>query len=122
MPRSLEHHLSEALRGAVHADVPEAAFRWEIPKDATFGDLSNAVCFKLAGPRKQPPQRIAEELSAAVMDACRAQGLGGWIARVEPKAGFLNAFLSDEGLARVLRTFSGKAAGSARAEATPVPP
>src|SRR3989338_4775731 len=100
---SIEEHLSQALRGVVQADVPEAALRWEIPKDATFGDLSNAVFFKLAGPRKQSPQRIAEELSAAVMGACRTHGLGGWIARVEPKAGFLNVFLSDEGLVQVLR-------------------
>ncbi|MBI4004491.1 MAG: arginine--tRNA ligase [Candidatus Omnitrophica bacterium] len=100
---SLEERLSQALRHSVRSDLPDAAFRWDVPKDATFGDLSNAVSFKLAGPRKQSPQRIAEELSAAVMARCRTQGLGGWIARVEPKAGFLNVFLSQEGLAQVLR-------------------
>jgi arginyl-tRNA synthetase len=100
---SLEERLSQALRHSVQADLPEAAFRWEMPKEAAFGDLSNAVCFKLAGARTQSPQRIAEELSNAVMGACRTEGFGGWIARVEAKGGFLNVFLSQEGLVQILR-------------------
>jgi arginyl-tRNA synthetase len=83
--------------------LPDAAFHWDIPKDATFGDLSNAVSFKLAAPRKQSPQRIAEELSGALTARCRRQGFGDWIARVEPKAGFLNVFLSQAGLSQVVR-------------------
>ena len=104
MAISLEHRLSQELRAVLQDEtLPDAAFRFEIPKDATFGDLSNAVSFKLAAPRKHPPQRIAEELSVALMAACQCRGLSNWVARVEAKAGFLNVFLSPRGLTRVLQ-------------------
>ena len=61
---TLNQHLSVLLRQAAALDgsTPEAACLWEMPKDPSFGDLSNAVSFKLASQRKQPPHRIAEEL------------------------------------------------------------
>ncbi|MDP3703541.1 MAG: hypothetical protein Q8R78_04075, partial [Candidatus Omnitrophota bacterium] len=91
MDIALQHRLSQELRALLQAEaLPEAACRFEIPRDATFGDLSNAVSFKLAAARKQPPQRIAEELSAALLSRCKSQGLGGWVDRIEAKAGFLN--------------------------------
>ena len=88
--------------------VAEAALRWEIPKDPSFGDLSNAVSFKLASRRHQSPQHVAEELSQAFFARCRGDGLGDWIERVEAKAGFLNVFLSPRALTQVLRSILGQ--------------
>ena len=94
----------EGRAGAVHEAVADGFLRWEIPRDPSFGDLSNAVAFKLAARRKQPPQRLAEELSAAFLLCCKEAGLGAWIDRIEAKAGFLNVFLAQHALTEVLRT------------------
>ncbi len=83
--------------------LSEAALRWEIPKNPSFGDLSNSISFKVAARLKQAPQKIAEGLSANFLTSCRQAGLGSLIDRVEAKAGFLNVFLSQEALAVVLR-------------------
>ena len=111
----IERQLSGILRGAVarvepaegavpaHDGSAEAAFRWEIPKDPSFGDLSNSISFKLAARRKQPPQRVAEQLSTAFLSRCKDERLGGWIERVEATGGFLNVFLSQRALVGVLR-------------------
>ncbi|MBI2104727.1 MAG: arginine--tRNA ligase [Candidatus Omnitrophica bacterium] len=101
---AIEETLHRLLRDAVSGDaVSDGFLRWEIPKDPSFGDLSNAVPFKLAAGRRQPPQRIAEDLAAAFLARCRETDAGGWIERVEAKAGFLNIFLSQRALAQVLR-------------------
>src|SRR3989338_7716305 len=122
MDSALEHRLSQELRALLQAEqLPEAACRFEIPKDATFGDLSNAVSFKLAAARKQSPQRIAEELSCALLSRCKSQGLGGWVDRIEAKAGFLNAFLSQAGLTQVVRNILRQRAGFGTRRQTPAP-
>ena len=102
---NLEDRLSDALRQTVEdgQSQPNAWVRWEIPKDPSFGELSNAIAFKIAAKRKQPPPRIAEELSTAFLARCRTLGLGRWIDRVDAKGGFLNVFLSQEALIQVLR-------------------
>lgn len=84
--------------------TPEPALRWDIPKNPSFGDLSNAIAFKIAARRQQPPAQAAEELSVAFGQSCRGAGLGVRVERIEAKGGFLNVFLSHETLARVLRT------------------
>lgn len=110
---SIESQLSAALAQVLNRPpageaapamdgVPEAALRWESPRDPSFGDLSNSVAFKVAAKRRKAPQAIAEELSCAFLESCRRAGLGGWIERVEPKAGFLNVFLSPQALVQVL--------------------
>jgi hypothetical protein len=52
--RNLEHQLSGILRdviqrtelpGSQGEPLPEGAFRWELPKDPSFGDLSSSVSF-----------------------------------------------------------------------------
>ena len=104
---SLEDRLRQALEHALPqlgGDAPNGVPNWEIPKDASFGDLSNSVSFRLAAKRKQPPHRVAEELAAAFNASCQRAGLAGAIERVEAKAGFLNVFLSTQALAAVLRT------------------
>ena len=105
MLSSLESQLSDALKQVLGgADgLPDAALRWELPKDATFGDLSNAVSFKLAPQRKQAPQQIAAALAADLMSRLRQSGLARWCDRVEAKGGYLNLFLSAQALARVVR-------------------
>ena len=108
MTLTLEDRLSETLhealrelRGADQPPVQPPA--WEIPKDPAFGDLANAVAFKLAARQRQPPQRVAETLAQAFLSRCRDHGLQGWIDRAEATGGFLNVFLSNEALTRVLR-------------------
>jgi len=111
MTFAIEDQLSQALRAALRSSaafsdtesLPEATLRWEMPRDPTFGDLSNAVSFKVAARRKQPPQRIAEELSTAFLASCQRDGLSPWIDRVEAKGSFLNVFLSQAALTRILR-------------------
>ena len=81
----------------------DAAPRWEIPKDASLGDLSNPIAFKLAAQRKRPPQQVAEELARELLPCCRQAGMDGVVDRVEAKAGFLNVFLSQQALSTMLR-------------------
>ena len=99
---SIDDQLSQALRDVLQ-QAGEGSL-WEIPKDPSFGDLSNSLAFKLAAQRQQPPQRVAEELSHLFLARCRQAGLEGWVERVEAKAGFLNVFLSQRALTEVLRT------------------
>jgi len=103
---SIEDQLSRILKQVVETQglqAPDAALRWEMPKDASFGDLSNAVSFKLSGQRKQPPQQVAQELSEAFLAGCRSAGAGEVVERVEARAGFLNVFFSRAALTRILR-------------------
>ncbi len=111
---TLEHELTRTLQQALSQSepdsappaaggLPEAAFRWETPKDPSFGDLSNSIPFKVAARRKQAPQRIAEELAVAFHALCRRTELGKRIDRVEAKGGYLNVFLSPPALAGVLK-------------------
>jgi hypothetical protein len=60
---ALGPNASSAQPGAETNDLPEAFLRWEMPKDPTFGDLSNAVSFKLAAKRKQPPAAAENSMS-----------------------------------------------------------
>ena len=91
------------LDAASGAALPEAAYRWEMPKEAAFGDLSASIAFKLAGPMKQAPPALAQRLADVFVGCCRDEGFGGWIERVEPRGGFLNIFLSADALAQVMR-------------------
>ena len=108
----IEERLSQLLRGLLLEDdtgeaSPElasvAAVLWQLPKDPSFGDLSNAICFKVAAVRKQPPQAVADALAQRLDAACRSRGLGALVERVEAKAGFLNVFLSHGALIDVLQ-------------------
>ncbi len=104
---SIEHQLSRLLHGVLQpgerSALAEAATRWEIPRDPSFGDLSSSLPFKLAASRKAPPAAIAQELSGRLLEACRASALKTWIDRVDAKGGFLNVFLSSGGLTALLR-------------------
>ncbi len=99
---SLTQLLRDAL-GSDAADLPADALRWELPKDPSFGDLSNSVAFKLAARRRQPPVPVAHALAQDLMTRGRATPLAGRVDRIEAKAGFLNVFLSTQALAEVLR-------------------
>ena len=113
---AIDEHLTRLLRqvlsrseGAPDSEpgpdaIAEAALRWEIPKDSSFGDLSNAVSFKLASRRTRSPQQVAESLSNQFLARCRRDGFGVWIERVEARGGFLNVFLSQHALTQVLRS------------------
>ena len=102
LSKALHTALSRTGEGQTTDGIAEAALRWEIPKDPSFGDLSNSVSFKVAARRKQPPQRIAETLSQEFLACCRQAGLAVSIERVEAKGGFLNVFLSQQALVQVL--------------------
>ena len=101
--------LSEVLRTAVQrlapnavAELPAAVWRWELPKESSFGDLSNAVAFKLAATLRQPPAKIAEQLAALLPVCATDMKLTKMIDRAEAKAGFVNIFFSSEMLLATL--------------------
>ncbi len=108
----LEAILRDAIRQVVEASgetveslgLSPASLQWEMPKDATFGDLSNAISFKLAASRKQPPQKIAENLSGALFAHSQKQPWGFLIQRIEFKSGLINVFFSSQALAQVLES------------------
>ena len=104
---TIEDQLSRALRETLlrsdGARPEPSTAAWEIPKDPSFGDLSNSASFKVAARRKQPPHQIAQELSEQFLGSCRAAGVDQWVDRVEAKGGFVNVFLSQKALTGVLR-------------------
>ena len=110
--QGLEDQLSGLLQGLLRAAEPSGEeldrllqdhCRWEMPKDPSFGDLSNSAAFKLAARRKQPPQRLAEELAQGLLASVRSSGLGRLVERVDARSGFLNVVLSPAAMAEVLR-------------------
>ena len=111
--RPIDDQLSQLLRRIIQqdallpepgaAETPSSLYRWDLPKDPGFGDLANAVAFKIAAGKKQPPQAIAETLSRRLLAQCREDGLAPWVDRIEAKGGFLNVFLSQHALASILR-------------------
>ncbi len=112
MALGIEQQLSQALRDTVASahpgdesaePLPEAAFRWEMPKDPSFGDLSNAITFKLAARRGQSPHVVAEGLAGTLYAQCERLGVAQWLERVEARSGFLNVFLSQRALADVVK-------------------
>jgi len=124
---TLEDRLNDVLRTALQ-QLPASAggtvtvdgrVRWEIPKDPTFGDLSNSMAFRLAAQLKQPPHRVAEELAARFLSCCRSAGLGEWVERAEGKAGFLNVFLSQRALIEILREILRTTSGYGMQRMTP---
>ncbi len=129
----IDQQLGDALRHAVaqlldgqpadqrQALVTESAQRWEIPKDPSFGDLSNSLAFKLASARRQAPPIIADLLSKTFLASCRAIRLEPWVERVETKAGYLNVFLSQEALIQVLRGVLARGPQYGAAQTTPAP-
>jgi arginyl-tRNA synthetase len=106
--RGIEAKLSQALHAAVAQlpppqPVPESACRWEISKELAFGDLANAVAFRLASQLKQPPQRLGEQLATLFREQCQSHGLAAAIDRVEVKGGYLNVFLAQRALVQILQ-------------------
>ncbi|MBI3020662.1 MAG: arginine--tRNA ligase [Candidatus Omnitrophica bacterium] len=105
---SLSYVLRQALRqverGGAGGRFSDGPLTWEIPKDPSFGDLSNSISFKVAAAQNEPPQQFAEALLQAFLSCCRQAGADEWIERVEAKAGFLNVFLSRQALTQVLRS------------------
>lgn len=103
----LESRLSDLLASVIGEeaqDLDSAALRWTIPKDPTFGDLSNPLPFRFASQRKCAPIKIAAEFADVLMAKAPEFGLDPWIERVEPKAGFLNIFLTQWAMCQVLKT------------------
>ena len=98
---SLETQLGQLLRRALGSSaeaLPASAFRWELPQESAFGDLCSPIAFKLTTARRRPPQQIAQELVASLTRLCTTEGLERWIERLEPRAGYINAFLSHRAL------------------------
>lgn len=101
---TIAERLSHALSAALYdEDLPEEAFRWEMPKDPSFGDLSSSIVFKVASRRQQPPAAVAQSVAAIFTARCREDGCGPWVERIEAKGGFLNVFLSQQALMVMLR-------------------
>ena len=103
---TVEEQLTNLLRRAVGPDgeaLPGASLRWELSKDLAFGDLSAPIAFKLTRQRRQAPQQIAQDLAASLTRDAGQQGLDRWIERLEPRAGYINAFFSHQALTVALR-------------------
>jgi len=103
---SIDTLLTNLLRrvlGEEAGDLPVAALRWETPKELAFGDFASAAAFKLSPKRRRPPQQIAEELARSLQQLAERERLRGQLERFEPKGGFVNVFLSQRALARVVR-------------------
>ncbi len=100
--------------------LPEGSLRWEVPKDSSFGDLANAVAFKLAGIRKLPPAKLAETLAGQFLASAQKLGCRHLIDRVEPKSGFVNVFLSNRALVQVLEDILSQIEHYGTAQRTPV--
>ncbi|HEX9780326.1 MAG TPA: arginine--tRNA ligase [bacterium] len=102
----IDVRLAELLRELLGSDgerLPAPALRWEMPKDAGLGDLSNASPFRLAAARRQPPASIAGELAGALSARARDTDIGPWLDRIEPAHGYINVFLSQAALTQVVR-------------------
>lgn len=104
--QALDDQLSSLLRRALGPEaegLPEGSMQWGLPKDASFGDLTCPVAFKLTRVRRQAPQEIAESLTETLQKEIESAGLSAWIERVEPRAGFLNVFFSARSLHNIVR-------------------
>ena len=97
---------NDLLRQAVASwalSSPPQDLRWEVPKEASFGDLSCPIAFKLASRQRQPPQQLARQLVTLLQDLLRPSPLAGLVERLEAQGGFVNLFLSRQALTQVLR-------------------
>ena len=112
----MEAYLSAQLRAALRALAADAAFgapadfdpdavdlAFQVPKDASHGDLATSVALQLARPLKRAPRQIAEALAARLrtdLDADRVEA----VEIAGP--GFLNIRFSERylrsGLAEIL--------------------
>ena len=80
----------------------EQAAQWEVPRDATFGDLSSPVAFRLASRARRNPPHVAAELVTALQQALQQSSLAPSVERIEANAGFVNVTLSGQTLAHVV--------------------
>ncbi|MBI3324199.1 MAG: arginine--tRNA ligase [Candidatus Omnitrophica bacterium] len=97
--------LTGLLHAVVQARAPSAPsdqHRWDVPKDPSFGELSSSVAFRLAGLLRQPPGTVAEQLAIDLEKRVRQGRLAGVVDRCEVKSGYINVFLSQQGLARIV--------------------
>jgi len=70
----------------------DATVKLETPPDASMGDVAYA-CFPLAPRAKKAPQHIAQDIASHIKP-------GGWITRLEAKAGYVNFFINYKRLAQ----------------------
>ena len=112
--RHLDEALTDALQEAVRTwaasagaeeslPASTAAVRWDIPKEASLGDLSSPIAFTLASARRQPPPAVAEEIIAQLRAVLAARRLAGVVERLDVVRGFINLFLSQQALSGVVR-------------------
>ncbi len=101
------HAFRDAVSAAARGRYPgsEVSVGFEAPRRAEFGDFASNVAFSLAKIARQPPQAVAELLSADV--AREAPRLRELFTTIEPVAGFVNLRLAPRvwqaELARILR-------------------
>ena len=97
--------LQQLLRTTVASlepSFPVETVRWDVPNDASFGDLSCPVAFKLASRQKAPPPAIAERLAAALREAVKGSFVQPFVQQLDVKSGFVNLVLSQQALHEVL--------------------
>ncbi len=118
---NIRDQLSTLLRTVVadQADDLLDAAKWEMPKDATFGDLSCPIAFKLASRQRLAPPLVAKELARRLGELAVASPLSAWVERIDSVHGFVNVHLSQSALSSVLQQvfIEGGAYGTSRAGA-----
>lgn len=87
----IRHKFQESVENVFELEVEGPAF--DFPPRPELGDLSIAACFELAKRLRQPPRKIAEQLSEHLLpiDGVERVSVAG--------AGYLNFHLDREGLA-----------------------
>lgn len=107
-------HLDEALIEALHEAVRRwaasagveapapSAIRWDLPKEASLGDLSSPLAFALAAARRQPPPVVAEEIAGHLRAVLSAGNANRLVERVDVARGFINLFFSRQALISIV--------------------
>ncbi len=73
---------------------------WEVPRQKQFGDLSTMIALKIASRQDKEPLEVAAQIKQVV-----AEKMGKDFSRIEVvKPGFVNLFLSPDGLRRSLNS------------------
>ncbi len=100
MDTSLHDLLLTQIKAAVGAasfgEVSDEEIALDIPTDSRFGDLSTAVCMRLAKKHKRNPRDVAQSLAAQLKRSLSQTPLASAIEDIKIEgAGFLNFYFSN---------------------------
>jgi len=112
MSAEIRSHLTQLFTTAlakVAPQQPATIIDFERPKQAAYGDYSCAAAMQLTRLLKRAPQKIAQELIAALPES-------EWVARMEVAGpGFINIYLRPDAKRQIVRTILGAGEAYGRA-------